>query len=109
MTDCSAAQRWQWQQTAEGQQVGAMAHGAALPPVLPFGLHMDEHFELARLDLDLHPALMTSFLACRQLAQRHGTEFSRPSLAARSHVLRFWKAQGRVTPGSERATPREGR
>ena len=44
----SVDQQRPWQRTAEGQQVGAMAHRAALPPVLPFGLHQDEHFDLAR-------------------------------------------------------------
>ena len=49
-----SAQQRQWQRTAEGQQVGAMAHRAALPPVLPFGLTPDEHFELAA-DLARYP------------------------------------------------------
>ncbi|CAE7039628.1 unnamed protein product [Symbiodinium sp. CCMP2592] len=33
------------QRTADGQQVGASNHRAALPPLLPFGLSVDEHFE----------------------------------------------------------------
>ncbi|CAE7241467.1 FCPB [Symbiodinium natans] len=49
-----SAQQRQWQRNAEGQQAGGMAHKAALPPVLPFGLHPDEHFDLAR-DLAHYP------------------------------------------------------
>eukprot|EP00435_Cladocopium_sp_Y103_P017498 s4074_g4.t1 len=35
------------QRHAEGQQAGALSHKAALPPLLSFGLAMDEHFHLA--------------------------------------------------------------
>ena len=34
----------QRQRNAEGQQVGAISHRAALPPLIPFGLTPDEHF-----------------------------------------------------------------
>ena len=34
----------QRQRNAEGQQVGAISHRAALPPLIPFGLSPDEHF-----------------------------------------------------------------
>ena len=37
----------QWQRTADGQQVGAVSHKSALPPLLPFGLDPDAHFEAA--------------------------------------------------------------
>ena len=37
-----SAQQRQWQRNAEGP------HRAALLPILPFGLHPDEHFDLAR-------------------------------------------------------------
>jgi len=30
---------------ADGQQVGALSHKAALPPILSYGLSMDEHFD----------------------------------------------------------------
>ena len=45
----------QAQRTAEGQQAGALSHRAALPPLLPFGLDVDEHFRLslARAQLPL--------------------------------------------------------
>ncbi|CAE7846314.1 unnamed protein product, partial [Symbiodinium necroappetens] len=33
------------QRTADGLQTGASTHRAALPPLLPFGLSVDEHFE----------------------------------------------------------------
>lgn len=33
------------QRHAEGQQAGAMSHKAALPPLLSFGLSIDEHFQ----------------------------------------------------------------
>ncbi|CAE7261257.1 unnamed protein product, partial [Symbiodinium necroappetens] len=39
-----SAQQRQWQRTAEGREAGAMAHRAALPPVLPFGLSPAMHF-----------------------------------------------------------------
>ena len=35
------------QRHAEGQQAGAHSHGAALPPLFPFGLTPDEHFQQA--------------------------------------------------------------
>eukprot|EP00435_Cladocopium_sp_Y103_P055038 s2532_g18.t1 len=35
------------QRHAEGQQAGALSHKAALPPLLSFGLAMDEHFHQA--------------------------------------------------------------
>ena len=35
------------QRHAEGQQAGAHSHGAALPPLFPFGLPPDEHFQQA--------------------------------------------------------------
>ena len=35
------------QRTAEAQQAGAHSGRAALPPLLPFGLSVDEHFEAA--------------------------------------------------------------
>ena len=55
------------QRTTEGQQAGAVSQRAALPPLLPFGLSPDEHFQQAvnrigvpkpterslKLDLDL--------------------------------------------------------
>ena len=37
------------QRMTEAQQSGALAHRAALPPLLPFGLDVDEHFRLTRL------------------------------------------------------------
>ena len=40
--------------TAEGQQVGAINHRAALAPLLPFHLHPDQHFEQA-LQLSVQP------------------------------------------------------
>ena len=40
--------------TAEGQQVGAITHRAALAPLLPFQLQPDQHFERA-MELSLHP------------------------------------------------------
>lgn len=40
--------------TAEGQQVGAINHRAALAPLLPFQLSPDQHFDQA-LDLSLQP------------------------------------------------------
>ena len=36
------------QRMTEAQQSGALAHRAALPPLLPFGLDVDEHFRLTR-------------------------------------------------------------
>ena len=33
------------QRMADGQQVGALSHKAALPPILSYGLSMDEHFD----------------------------------------------------------------
>ncbi|CAE7261262.1 FCPB [Symbiodinium sp. CCMP2592] len=54
---------WLMQRTAEGQQAGALSGRAALPPLLPFGLSPDEHFEraLARGDDPLpteHPPVL---------------------------------------------------
>ena len=40
--------------TAEGQQVGAINHRAALAPLLPFHLQPDQHFERA-LEISLQP------------------------------------------------------
>ena len=40
--------------TAEGQQVGAINHRAALAPLLPFHLQPDQHFEQA-LQLSMQP------------------------------------------------------
>jgi hypothetical protein len=40
--------------TAEGQQVGAINHRAALAPLLPFHLQPDQHFESA-LQLSMQP------------------------------------------------------
>ena len=39
----------QRQRNAEGQQVGAISHRAALPPLIPFGLSPDEHPESPKL------------------------------------------------------------
>ena len=33
---------------AEGQQAGALSHKAAIPPILSYGLTMDEHFTQAQ-------------------------------------------------------------
>ena len=35
------------QRRTEGKQAGSLNHRAALPPLLPFGLDPDEHFEAA--------------------------------------------------------------
>ncbi|CAE7361503.1 unnamed protein product [Symbiodinium sp. CCMP2592] len=94
-----SAQQRQWQRTAEGQQVGAVAHRAALPPALPFGLQPDVHFDLAlelaryptpfeqppALDLDL-------CYAAEVTASKRGSlrEWRRASLGAIRELKRRW-------------------
>ena len=36
------------QRHSEGKQAGSLNHRAALPPLLPFGLSPEEHFQAAR-------------------------------------------------------------
>ncbi|CAE7730172.1 unnamed protein product [Symbiodinium sp. CCMP2592] len=94
-----SAQQRQWQRTAEGQQVGAMAHRAALPPALPFALQPDVHFDLAlelaryptpfeqppALDLDLCYAAEVT--ACKRGGLR---EWRQASLGAIRELKRRW-------------------
>ena len=95
-----SGQQRQWQRMAEGQQTGAMAHRAALPPVLPFGLSPDEHFELGRqvahyptpfetppaLDLDLCFAAEVCAKERGRLRQRR-----RASMGAIRELHRRWR------------------
>ena len=65
------------QRTADGVQVGASTHRAALPPLLPFGLSVDEHFEQSLhlgtqpLQTELHPVLDADLLFAAEIHAKH--------------------------------------
>ena len=65
------------QRTTDGLQVGASTHRAALPPLLPFGLSVDEHFEQSLhlgtqpLPTELHPVLDADLLFAAEMNAKH--------------------------------------
>ena len=51
--ESTQALRWR-QRHAEGQQGGALSHKAALPPLLSYGLDMEEHFQQSKQLLECY-------------------------------------------------------
>ncbi|CAE7330632.1 unnamed protein product, partial [Symbiodinium sp. CCMP2456] len=80
------------QRRADGQQIGASSHRAAIPPLLPFGLTADEHFEQS-LELGTRPNLI---FAADMHAKHRGSlrAIRQQAVGALKELKRRWESVG---------------
>ncbi|CAE7248146.1 unnamed protein product, partial [Symbiodinium sp. CCMP2456] len=91
------------QRTADGQQIGASSHRAAIPPLLPFGLTADEHFEQSLqlgtrpLPTELHPILDTDLIFAADMHAKHRGSLRairQQTVGALKELKRRWESVG---------------
>ncbi|CAE7505211.1 unnamed protein product, partial [Symbiodinium sp. CCMP2456] len=91
------------QRTADGQQIGASSHRAAIPPLLPFGLTADEHFEQSLhlgtrpLPTELRPILDTDLIFAADMHAKHRGSLRairQQAVGALKELKRRWESVG---------------
>ena len=88
--------------TAEGQQVGAINHRAALAPLLPFQLQPDQHFESAlelsvQLPTEVLPILDDDLRFAASFSSLPGVDLSRLRKCAMGLLAEMKRRWGKIT------------